>query len=484
MLSLEKIKEAKTDQIGFFRFKKFDTDTYLITNDVGKFAFLTVEEFENFISGLITSWDKYQELLEKGFIKNPNYENTMIYDMALRNHFVWIGPTLHMIITTLRCNHHCKYCHAAVAPMSAKNLDMTLETAEKVLDTIFHTNAPAFTIEFQWWESLVNWDVVKFIVENARARAMHFKKIVTFAIVTNLTLMTEEKLDWLIDNHVAISTSLDGDEKNHNNNRTWYNGNSYEKVVYWIKRVQQRYAEKKVEGTKIWALLTLTKENINDYKPIIHSYIDLGLSGIFLRWLNPYWFAASDLNTLMYDEDEWISMYKESMDYILELNKSWTRFKEQMSLVYLRKILLPEDPAFMDIRSPSGIAIWGVAYNYDGKVYASDESRMLWRMWIEDFLMTEMKETWASTYLDMMNSDITKIAVQSTCLDGLPGFNDHVYKPYVWVDIIHNFKTTWNIYVPLALDKKMKIQFAILDYLFEKLRDEEAKKIFIDWLER
>ena len=41
-----------------------------------------------------------------------------------------------------------------------------------------------------------------------------------------------------------------------------------------------------------------------------------------------------------------------------------------------------------------------------------------------------------------MNSDITKIAVQASTLDGLPGYNDHVYKPYLGVDIIHNFKTT------------------------------------------
>jgi sulfatase maturation enzyme AslB (radical SAM superfamily) len=54
-----------------------------------------------------------------------------------------------MIITTLRCNHKCKYCHAAVAPMSAKNMDMTLETAKKVVDTIFFTNSPGLTIEFQ-----------------------------------------------------------------------------------------------------------------------------------------------------------------------------------------------------------------------------------------------------------------------------------------------------------------------------------------------
>jgi sulfatase maturation enzyme AslB (radical SAM superfamily) len=54
-----------------------------------------------------------------------------------------------MIVTTLRCNHKCKYCHAAVAPMTAKEFDMSKETAKKVVDTIFYTNSPSLTIEFQ-----------------------------------------------------------------------------------------------------------------------------------------------------------------------------------------------------------------------------------------------------------------------------------------------------------------------------------------------
>ncbi|MGB2111090.1 MAG: hypothetical protein ACPHY8_04405 [Patescibacteria group bacterium] len=54
-----------------------------------------------------------------------------------------------MIIVTLRCNHKCKYCHAAVAPMTATQFDMDEATAKKTVDTIFYTNSPHLTIEFQ-----------------------------------------------------------------------------------------------------------------------------------------------------------------------------------------------------------------------------------------------------------------------------------------------------------------------------------------------
>ncbi len=489
-MDITSIKSVSTDAIGFFRFKKLGKKDYLITNDIGEFSILTCEEFDSFTHNILDKKsEKHQELNRKSFFKGPNYEKTLALAYANKHKFLAYGPSLHMIITTLRCNHKCQYCHAAVAPMSAKEFDMTKETATKVVDTIFYTSSINITIEFQWGESLVNWDVVKHVVEYAEIKAGHLKKQLSFALVTNLVSMDEEKLNFLIDHKVGMSTSLDGNEEVHNYNRTYTEGNSYKKVIYWIKRINERYIEAGLHDEK-WkplriggALLTITKKTLPAYKEVIDTYCDLWMEGIFLRWLNPYWFAASELEKLSYSEQEWIDFYKKSMDYIIEINKKGTFFREQLTSVYLQKIFAPEDPSFMDIRSPSGIAIGCLAYNYDGKVYASDESRMLGRMGIEDFLMTDMKDTWKETYEAIMNAEVTKIAVQSTCLDGLPGYNDHVYKPYIWVDIIHNFKTTGNLYVPLVKDKKIDMQIAVLDYIFDKLRNNpEDAKILKSWI--
>jgi uncharacterized protein len=172
------------------------------------------------------------------------------------------------------------------------------------------------------------------------------------------------------------------------------------------------------------------------------------------------------------------------MDYILEKNKQGIILREMMSMVYLAKILKNTDSGFMDVRSPSGIAIGGVAYNYDGRVYASDESRMLGRMGIEDFLLTPMLETGEETYRAMANSDVTKISVQSSTLDGLPGYVDHVYKPYLGVDLIYAFTQHGNVFSSFSKDDKTRIQISMLDYLFEKLADPENEKIFRSWIER
>lgn len=481
-LSLNTIQNTQTDRLWFFRYKKFDSNQYLLTNDIWKYVFFTTSDFVNFLEWNFEKLDNKNKLIEDWFIKDENYEKKMIEWVAKKNHFVWEGATLHMIIVTLRCNHKCKYCHAAVAPITATQYDMSLDTAKNVVDTIFYSRSNNLTIEFQWGEALLNYEIVQFIVDYSYEKAHQLWKNLSFSLVSNLTLLTETKLKRLLDRNVDICTSLDGNEAIHNYNRAWYDWNSYNQVTYWMKRLDEE--KQKRNMWRVWALLTATKETLWNYKEIIDAYIEQGLDNIFLRWLNPYWFAASDMKTLAYEKEEWINFYEKSLDYILELNKNGTPFKETITSIYLMRIFNEFDPAFMDIRSPSGIAIGWVAYNYDGKVYASDESRMLWRMWIDDFLMTDMLENAEETFKAMINSQVTKIAVQSSCLDGLPGYNEHVYKPFLWVDIIHNFKLSGSVYNPIAKDDKTSIQVAIIDIIFKKLQNPEYKKIMLNWINK
>lgn len=479
-LTLEHIQNL-SPEVWFFRFGKMKDSQYLITNEAWLYAILTEEEFINYITWKL-SWQKKIELQEKYFYKDVVwYENAVTKLYNKRNQFLAFGPALHMIVTTLRCNHKCQYCHAAVAPMTAKNLDMTVETARKVVDTIFYTSNPNVTIEFQWWESLVNWEVVQFVIEYAEQKAHLLKKRLSFALVTNLSLMDEDKLKYLLDHWVWICTSLDGDKETHNWQRKFEEWDSYDRVSYWIKRIEEAHTERGREG---WApaLMTLTRPALQNYKKVIDAYVELWLDVVWLRWLNPYWFAAAEKERLSYTPEEFIDFFHKSMDYIIELNLQGVHIREMISQVYLTKIIKGIDPNFMDIRSPSWPAIGCVAYNYNGDVYASDESRMLGRMGNYDFLMTPMLDSPEETYRAMALSDVTKVSVQTSTLDGLPWYNDHVYKPYMWVDTIFAYTQDGNPYSTFMKDARNKMQLARIDYLFEKMKDPKIKSIFESWI--
>src|SRR5205814_5209512 len=129
-----------------------------------------------------------------------------------------IGTSLHIMIITLRCDQICGYCHASRTNMDQEGFDMSQETAQKIVDRIFETTSPSITIEFQGGEPTTNWPVLQFIVGYAKQKNDALaagaqpsgKKDVSFSLVTNMSQMTDERAEWLLDQGVMMGTSLDG----------------------------------------------------------------------------------------------------------------------------------------------------------------------------------------------------------------------------------------------------------------------------------
>ncbi|MCV6003694.1 His-Xaa-Ser system radical SAM maturase HxsB, partial [Escherichia coli] len=50
---------------------------------------------------------------------------------------------------------------------------------------------------------------------------------------------------------------------------------------------------------------------------------------------------------------------------------------EHSAAIHLKRIFNPCFSGYADLKSPSGVVLNCILFNYDGKVYGSDESRML-----------------------------------------------------------------------------------------------------------
>lgn len=122
--------------------------------------------------------------------------------------------------------------------------------------------------------------------------------------------------------------------------------------------------------------MTTSELSINHPKEIIDNYLSNGFNNIFLRPLNPYGLALNNTNWETYF-DKFIEFYKSALNYIIDINIQDRFFVEEFTSILLRKILTPFTTGFVDLQSPSGIINSVIVYNYDGYVYASDESRML-----------------------------------------------------------------------------------------------------------
>ena len=54
-----------------------------------------------------------------------------------------------------------------------------------------------------------------------------------------MTLLTDEMIEFFIENEVSICTSIDGDKELQNINRPYKNGDSYNETITKIKRLRK-----------------------------------------------------------------------------------------------------------------------------------------------------------------------------------------------------------------------------------------------------
>ncbi len=468
--------------VGFFRFKKMGDD-YLLTNDFGFHFFLSSKQFDQFIEGKMDMESKiYKELTEKGFTKKiPIYrEQELIGIYQRRNkHLFSKGPKLHIMVLTLRCNYSCVYCHASSQNMDSKGFDMNKETAKKTVDFIFSTPAKAITIEFQGGEPLTNWDVLKFIIEYSRKKEETEGKMLRLALVSNLSLMTDRKLDFLIKNRVYICTSLDGPEKIHNRNRPFPGKNSYKETTKWIGKITKKLAKidkKEKHQLRPGALVTVTKATLEDPKGVINEYINRDMDSIHFRYLNYFGVAEKSRDRIGYSADEFIDTWKEIMDYIISINKKGKHFQERESRIILRKMLSDIGIDYTDLRSPCGAALGQTLYNYDGRIFTCDEGRMLGD---DTFLIGDVE---SSIYENIILGNKVKVMVAASCLENLP-CDLCVYKPYCGICPVKHYAYYGNLFPQIKSMDFCKIKMAQFDYLFEKMKDNEVKNIFLSWVD-
>jgi len=459
-----------------YRFKQIGED-FLVTTNHGSWSFLTKEEFEELRKESIKEGSEFfKKLEEKGIILTEKNKEKVINRLKERNNFLYNGASLHIVIPTLRCNFNCIYCHAASKPIDAKGYDMDEKTAKAVVNFIFQSPSKAITIEFQGGEPLLNFDIIKYIIEYAKKSNEYHKKELLFTVVTNSSLMDKEKLNYFVKNDVNICTSLDGPPILHNQNRPFMkNKESYSFVKKTIEQIEKEYKKNKINSRRINALITITKDSLPLWKEIIDTYVELNMKEIHLRFLNRLGSARQIWGSLSYTPEQFIDFWKKSIDYILELNKKGVHFRERTSSIIIQKILTESDPNFLDIRSPCGAVIGQLAYTPQGDIYTCDEARMV----EEDlFKLGNVKK---DNYKQILSSNQTCSFISSSINDGQ--ICDYcVYKPYCGICPICNFVEQGSIIAKIPETARCKIYKEQFTYIFNKIRDSENKKIFLDWI--
>jgi len=354
---------------------------------------------------------------------------------------------------------------------------MTPETADRALELVFRSPNPALKIEFQGGEPLLNFDLIKYIVAKAEERNQVQKRDLQFVIATTLSLATTEMLEYCRDHGIYLSSSLDGPEDLHNKNRPRPGRDSYARFVDGLRRARDI-----VGYDSVSALMTTTPASLGRVREIVDEYIALGFNGIFLRHLSPYGFARRTHIYDGYDVDRWLAFYREGLDYIVELNKKGLYFVEQYSSILLTKMLTANDPGFVDLMNPCGAGIAAVVFNYDGDVYASDESRMLHEMGDSTFRLGNVH---ANAYEEIFSSDTLLSLLDDSFTSSAPMCSDCAFEQWCGADPIYHHSVFGDILGRKPESDFCKRTMGAVKHLLDVMRrDKVAKHIFMRWANR
>ncbi|SHJ87654.1 thioether cross-link-forming SCIFF peptide maturase [Tepidibacter formicigenes] len=218
---------------------------------------------------IIEAYNEMKKLEEEGLLySNDEYE----YHPS----FVNRKPVVKALCLHVAhdCNLKCKYCFASQGDFGGERKLMSYEVGKKSLDFLIENsgNRRNLEVDFFGGEPLMNWDVVKKLVEYGNEKAKDKGKNFRFTITTNGVLLDDEKIEYINKNMHNVVLSLDGRKKVHNDMRPTLNDKgSYDLIVPKFKKLVDNRSKNKyyyVRGT-------FTRENLDFSKDVLH-FADLG----------------------------------------------------------------------------------------------------------------------------------------------------------------------------------------------------------------
>ncbi|WP_338661296.1 His-Xaa-Ser system radical SAM maturase HxsB [Pararoseomonas sp. SCSIO 73927] len=463
------------------RFERLSAGRVVVANAVGDLLVLSQAELDRLVALALRPGDGlYERATERLLVAREGAKAPLqLLALRLRSRMAFLrdATALHILVVTLRCEHSCPYCQVSRRNTGAERYDMSEETALLALEVAMDSPSKAIKVEFQGGEPLLNFPLIRFAVEAAERMATVRGKVVEFVIATNLALLDDEILTFCRDHHIHLSTSLDGPADLHNRNRPRPGGNSHALAVAGIQRVQEVLGR-----DRVGALMTTTDASLDRVEEIIDEYVGLGLDGVFLRPLSPYGFAMKTRWYDGYDSDRWLAFYERGLRHILDLNHRGIRFPEFYASLLLQRILTDQPIGYVDLRSPAGIGIGALVYNYDGKVFASDEGRMLAEMGDRTFELGKLGET---DYASLVTSERLIDLVGGTLSQTSPECATCAYEAHCGADPVYHHATQGDAVGIKPLSGFCARQKGILRLLLEILdRGGKDAAVLRSWVSR
>ena len=220
--------------------------------------------------------DEVQELINAEELYTKDIYQTYVTDFKARKTVVK-ALCLHIAHD---CNLGCKYCFAEEGEYHGRRALMSFEVGKKALDFLVANSGNRHNLEVDFFggEPLMNFDVVKQLVEYARSIEKQAGKNFRFTLTTNGMLIDDDVIDFANREMSNVVLSLDGRKEVHDRYRVDYAGKgSWETIVpKFQKLVEAR------KGKGYYMRGTFTHAN-PDFLEDIKVMLDLGFSELSME---------------------------------------------------------------------------------------------------------------------------------------------------------------------------------------------------------
>ena len=199
------------------------------------------------------------------------------------------------------CNLNCSYCFASQGKYQGDRALMTYEVGKRAFDYLIENSGTRTNLEVDFFggEPLMNWDVVKRLVQYARSIEKEHGKNFRFTLTTNGLGITDEVIDFCNREMSNVVLSLDGRKDVHDRFRVDYKGEgSYERILPKFKQLVEAR-----EGKNYYMRGTFTHFNTDFTKDILHmadlGFKELSMEPVVCPQGDPYALTEEDLPILL-----------------------------------------------------------------------------------------------------------------------------------------------------------------------------------------